>query len=134
MLLVGQLNYGKRGILDITHTRLFTFRTFRQLFEQGGFDVVHACGIPAPFPLAVGQPLGGMLITINAWLIRLRATMFSYQSLFVLQARPGLDYLLQQAQLSAAERAARDTPPATSSPASSPAPAGAPHDAEQLCD
>ena len=110
MLFLGQLNYGKRGILDITHTRLFTFRTFRQLFEQGGFDVVQAMGIPAPFPLAVGPRLGNLLIAINRAFIRLRATLFSYQSLFVVRARPGLEYLLQQAQRSAAEREARETP------------------------
>ena len=40
MLLIGQFNYGKRGILDLTHARLFTFESFRRLFEQGGFRVV----------------------------------------------------------------------------------------------
>ena len=30
-LLVGQFNYGKRGILDLTHTRLFTFSSLRRL-------------------------------------------------------------------------------------------------------
>src|SRR6185437_9548148 len=34
MLLLGQFNYGKRGILDMTHTRLFTFSSFRRLLEQ----------------------------------------------------------------------------------------------------
>jgi len=29
MLLLGQFNYGKSGILDRTHTRLFTFRSIR---------------------------------------------------------------------------------------------------------
>src|SRR6185436_4003552 len=37
MLLIGKFNYGKRGILDLTHTRLFTFGTFRRLFEQSGY-------------------------------------------------------------------------------------------------
>ena len=51
MLLLGQFNYGKRGILDLTHTRLFTFASFRRLFEQGGFRVVdsarHSRAVPA---------------------------------------------------------------------------------------
>ena len=127
MLLAGQLNYGKRGILDITHTRLFTFRSFRQLFEQGGFDVLHAEGIPAPFPLAVGPRAGGLLITLNGWLIRLRATLFSYQSLFVVRARPGLEYLLEQAHLSAAARTSGPTPPGLPTTESA-------RDAEQVCD
>ena len=54
MLLLGQFNYGK-GILDITHTRLFTFGTLRRLFEQAGFEVTEVRGLPAPFPLAFGD-------------------------------------------------------------------------------
>ena len=57
MLLLGQFNYGKRGILDITHTRLFTFGTLRRLFEQAGFEVTEVRGLPAPFPLAVRRQL-----------------------------------------------------------------------------
>ena len=130
MLLAGQLNYGKRGILDITHTRLFTFRSFRQLFEQGGFDVLQAQGIPAPFPLAVGPRLGGLLITLNDWLITLRATLFSYQSMFVVRARPGLEYLLEQAHRSAAARTQENAPPTRSTTT----PDNAREDAEQFCD
>ena len=116
MLLIGQLNYGKRGILDITHTRLFTFRTFRQLFEQGGFDILEQRGIPAPFPLAMpGAALGRMLLTLNHWLIRLRPTMFSYQSMFIVRARPSLPYLLEEAHRSSARRADR-TPVTSPSP------------------
>ena len=54
MLLIGQFNYGKRGILDLTHTRLFTFASFRRLFEQGGFRVREIRGIPGPFALVFG--------------------------------------------------------------------------------
>ena len=52
--LLGRFNYGKRGILDLTHTRLYTFKTLRHLFEQCGFRVTRIEGIPAPFPLALG--------------------------------------------------------------------------------
>ena len=45
MLLLGQFNYGKRGILDLTHTRLFTFASLRRLFEQGGFEVIESAGV-----------------------------------------------------------------------------------------
>ena len=36
-LVLGQFNYGKRGILDLTHTRLFTISSFKQLLVNGGF-------------------------------------------------------------------------------------------------
>ena len=37
MLLIGQFNYGKRGILDLTHHRLYTFGSFRRSLDQAGF-------------------------------------------------------------------------------------------------
>ncbi|MGE5503053.1 MAG: glycosyltransferase, partial [Actinomycetota bacterium] len=43
-LLFGGFNYGKRGILDASHTRLFTFASLPRLLEEAGFKVeeVHA--------------------------------------------------------------------------------------------
>jgi len=114
MLLAGQLNYSKRGILDLTHTRLFTFRTFRRLFEQRGFEILQTHGIPAPFPLAVRSVLALWLLALNRGLIRIRRTMFSYQSLYVVRARPGLRFLLDQAYRSSAARAAAHEHPAGS--------------------
>ena len=55
MLLLGQFNYGRRGILDATHTRLFTFGSFRRLLEDNAFVIEQVIGIPAPFPLALGR-------------------------------------------------------------------------------
>lgn len=96
--LFGMFNYGKRGILDITHTRLFTFSTLRRLFEQAGFDVIEAAGIPVPFPLAFGDNrFSKFLLWINRGLIRLWKSMFSYQIFFVVQARPTLQVLLHSA-------------------------------------
>ena len=39
MLLLGQFNYNKRGILDLTHTRLFTFSSLRRLLKETGFVI-----------------------------------------------------------------------------------------------
>ena len=55
MLLLGRFHYGPRGILDLTHTRLFTFASVRHLFEQAGFMVDEVRGIPAPFSFALGE-------------------------------------------------------------------------------
>ena len=96
--LIGMFNYGKRGILDITHTRLFTFATLRRLFEQAGFDVIESRGIPVPFPLAFGDNwVSRTLLAINQALIRIRKQTFSYQIFFVVRARPTLDVLLGSA-------------------------------------
>ena len=39
MLLFGQFNYGKAGILDRTHTRLFTFRSLQAPARDAGFQL-----------------------------------------------------------------------------------------------
>ena len=99
LLLAGQFNYGKRGILDLTHTRLFTFATLRRLLEGAGFRIVEVRGIPAPFRLAVGDaPSGRVLSRLNRSLIRLRRQLFSYQIFVVAEPRPSLAYLLSQAE------------------------------------
>jgi 2-polyprenyl-3-methyl-5-hydroxy-6-metoxy-1,4-benzoquinol methylase len=102
MLLLGGFNYGKRGILDMTHTRLYTFASLRALFEQAGFEVVRVRGIPAPFPLATGDnSLGRLLLAVNGFLIRISKGLFSYQVYYELRANPTLSSLLENAKDSA---------------------------------
>ena len=106
MLMLGQFNYGKRGVLDLTHTRLFTFQSFRRLFEQAGFRVLESQGVPGPFPLALGDGLlARALVRCNTWLIKVAKGLFSYQAFFVLEPMPSLDYLLSEALEHSARRA-----------------------------
>ena len=95
MLLFGGFNYGKSGILDMTHTRLFTWATFRTIFEQHGFVVESQVGVPAPYPLALGDnTFARCLVRINQLLIRLFKGLCSYQILLQLRSKPSLSYLL----------------------------------------
>jgi len=88
---LGQFNYGPRGILDMTHTRLFTVRTIRRLFRQAGFTARETCGIPAPFPLATAnRRLAGALLRANQAAIRVSTSLFSYQIFLVLDPPPDL--------------------------------------------
>jgi hypothetical protein len=104
---LGQFNYGKRGILDLTHTRLFTFATFRRLFEQSGFEVLEMRGVPAPFPIAVGNGLiGRVLLAFNKVLIAISRSLFAYQIFAVVRAKPTLVSLLERAQQESGVRAA----------------------------
>ncbi len=97
MLLFGQFNYGRKGILDRTHTRLFTFRTLRELFEQTGFKVLEMRGIPAPFPKALGDnALGRLLVSLNQFFIGLSRGLFSYQIYLRAQALPTVPTLLAE--------------------------------------
>jgi hypothetical protein len=98
MLLFGQFNYGKRGILDMTHTRIFTFASLKRILEQSGFEVLTIQGVPAPFGLATGSGfLSKILLKINLLLIKLSKTLFSYQMYMSARARPTVGLLLENA-------------------------------------
>tara|TARA_B110000971_G_scaffold221405_1_gene268387 strand:- start:1337 stop:2830 length:1494 start_codon:yes stop_codon:yes gene_type:complete len=100
MLLIGFFNYGNRGILDRTHTRLFTFSTFKNLVEQFGFSITKSYGIPAPFPLAVGNNIiGKTLIYINSFLIKISKGLFSYQIYYEIEPNVSLEVLLSRADI-----------------------------------
>lgn len=98
-LLFGWFNYGLRGILDLTHTRLFTFATLRRLFEQAGYRVEETRGVAAPFPLAFGDSAPAkVMLAINKLLIRISKHLFSYQIFLVCSPLPSLEWLLARAQ------------------------------------
>jgi glycosyltransferase involved in cell wall biosynthesis len=105
MLFLGYFHYGARGILDLTHTRLFTFASLRELFEQSGYRIEEVHGVPAPFPAAFGDGvLARMLVAINSMLIRVFKGLFSYQIFLVARPAPSLEALLQAADNTAAEK------------------------------
>jgi SAM-dependent methyltransferase len=104
--LLGRFNYGKRGILDLTHTRLYTFKTLRYLFEQCGFRVERVEGIPAPFPLALGTNRPSRLLTsANNLLIRMAPGMFAYQIFMVVTPTATVETLLDNSISESARRA-----------------------------
>jgi glycosyltransferase involved in cell wall biosynthesis len=106
-MLLGNFNYGKRGILDMTHTRLYTFRTLRLLFEQCGFRVERVVGVPAPFPEALGlNRLSRFLVWLNDVLIRVARGLFSYQIFMVATPMPTVDALLDDSIAGSREKAA----------------------------
>ncbi len=97
-LLLGSFNYGKRGILDLTHTRLFTFSTFRRLLEESGLRVEETLAVPAPFPLAFGTGfLGRSLLRINSVLARLLPRLFGYQIFVKGRIVPTVEAFLEEA-------------------------------------
>jgi glycosyltransferase involved in cell wall biosynthesis len=79
-LLMGKFNYGKRGILDMTHRHLFTFKSIRRFLKQAGYKIEKTKGIPPPFSQVIGNHvISRFLSRINAGLIRLIPGLFSYQ-------------------------------------------------------
>ena len=102
MLLFGSFNYGNKGILDKTHTRLFTFSSFKQLMIQAGFNIKKISGIPAPIALVTGDNvLGKFLLTINKFFILISKAFFSYQIYFEIKPQISIDLLLERAKFKA---------------------------------
>ena len=99
MLLLGQFNYGKRGILDLTHRRLFTFASLKRTVEQAGFNILETEAVPAPIPLALGAGRAArLLLMVNELLIRVSPGLFAYQIFIRTKPRPTVELLLGAAQ------------------------------------
>ncbi len=97
MLALGQFNYSQRGILGLGHRRLFTFRSLRALLEQAGYEVIDERGVPAPFPLALGvNRWSRLLLLLNAALLRVSKSLFSYQICLRARPRPDVRHLLKE--------------------------------------
>jgi hypothetical protein len=107
LLVFGRFEYGQRGILDLTHRRLFTFATFRRALRSSGFSIEHSEGVVPPLPFVFGSSrLGRVLMTIATGLVRLRPTMFGFQWLIVARPTRTLHSLLAHAQTAATEKEA----------------------------
>lgn len=97
MLLTGNFNYGRKGILDRTHTRLFTFNSLRELFDQTGYKIIEIKGVPAPYPKALGDNfVSRALLAINALLMHVSRGLFAYQIFIRAKAMPTVEHLLSE--------------------------------------
>jgi len=86
MLALGFFNYGKKGILDLTHTRLFTIRSFCRTLEGEGFEVLSVRGFGPPISDMVGKSVFLRLIeSASSFLARVWPSLFGYQ--FLVEAR-----------------------------------------------
>ena len=95
MLALGQFNYGRAGLLDRDHVRLFTLRALRHLLRDAGFRVTAVRGIPAPFPRAFGDnAFSRTLLGVNQLFIRLSKTLFAYQFLIEAEGSPDIRFRL----------------------------------------
>ena len=99
MLLFGSFNYGHKGILDKTHTRLFTFSSFKNLMVQTGFNIKRISGVPAPIPLVIGNNvLSKFLLNINKFFILISKEIFAYQIYLEIKPQISINLLLDQAK------------------------------------
>lgn len=113
MLLLGQFNYGKEGILDRTHTRLFTFGSIQRLLGDAGFRIKEVRGVPAPFPKVFGKSALGLGLTqLNELAIAVSRSLFAYQIFIVAESTPDVDFVIADTERKS--RRSSKAPPALS--------------------
>lgn len=97
MLMIGSFNYGRRGILDLTHTRLMTKNSFRRLLQAGGFRIekMHYFGIPFE-DLKPDSTLFKFLDRCSAFMAKLWPGMFAFQILAVCTKEKDIDDLVEK--------------------------------------
>ena len=96
-LAAGQFNYGKRGILDLTHTRLFTTYSFKKLLANGGFVIKELRGFGPPIRDMVGESTSLRAVdTTSATLARFWPRLFAFSFLVVAQKADELEDLYER--------------------------------------
>lgn len=94
MLLFGFFNYGRRGILDMTHMRLFTAASFQRLFYNEGFQIVEICGFGPPIAdISTHSRLLRFADFVSSLAARIYPPLFAYQILVVARRKAPLDNL-----------------------------------------
>jgi glycosyltransferase involved in cell wall biosynthesis len=84
LLSAGQFNYGKRGILDKTHKRLFNVSTLKRLLSSYGFKTEGVVGFGPPLTdLISNSKFMQAVEKIHSFLSRLYPSLFAYNFLII---------------------------------------------------
>jgi 2-polyprenyl-3-methyl-5-hydroxy-6-metoxy-1,4-benzoquinol methylase len=81
----GRFDYDQRGILDSTHLRFFTRRSFLRLAAEAGLTPTSTSHTGLPLDalgLSDTQPIAGAIGSFDRALVRLWPTLFAYQFVF----------------------------------------------------
>jgi SAM-dependent methyltransferase len=88
-VVTGLFDYDQRGILDQTHMRFFTRRSFRGLVAAAGYEIIRQETVGLPLEALTGgkRGLAHAAGVVDRVLVTLRPTLFGYQFLFELRRR-----------------------------------------------
>jgi len=98
LLLFGRFNYAERGILDVTHKRLFTRKSFLKMLDACGYDIERFIPVAVPFELIANGPVARVLGVMSRALARVWPSGFSFQFFVVAIPRRTTSFHLRQAQ------------------------------------
>ncbi len=91
---LGLFDYDQRGILDATHLRFFTRRSFLRTINSCGLHAVARRHTGLPFDalgVDTGRSIGRFAALVDRALVRAWPTMFAYQFIYELAVDPALD-------------------------------------------
>lgn len=91
---LGRFDYDQRGILDATHLRFFTRRSFLRMIRQAGLEPISQQHTGMPFDalkVDTSRPLGRAAAVVDRGLVRAWPTLFAYQFVYELDVVPALD-------------------------------------------
>uniref|UniRef100_A0A7C4LJS4 Methyltransferase domain-containing protein n=1 Tax=Schlesneria paludicola TaxID=360056 RepID=A0A7C4LJS4_9PLAN len=111
-LLLGRFNYADRGILDVTHKRLFTRSSLLRMLRDCGCEVESCRAVGAPFPAVMPNRWGQVLGVVADGLARLWPSLFAFQFFVVCRLKPGIQQVLERAA-SVTPAAVRTSPRST---------------------
>jgi glycosyltransferase involved in cell wall biosynthesis len=94
-LLLGRFSYAERGILDVTHKRLFTRSVLLRTLGECGYEVEQVLAASVPFQAVVGGRAGKMLGAVSGLLAWLWPSMFAFQFVVVCRPKPGVRELIR---------------------------------------
>jgi hypothetical protein len=97
-LLLGKFPYAERGILDITHRRLFTRGSLLRMLEDCGYQIEKVLPVPVPFDAVFGGRLGPPLTRLSRLLCAVWPRLFAFQFMVLCRPRPGARQLLTESE------------------------------------
>ncbi|MEK6794989.1 MAG: bifunctional glycosyltransferase/class I SAM-dependent methyltransferase [Spirochaetota bacterium] len=98
--MAGMFNYGKRGILDMTHKRLFTRYSFCKLLTQNGFIIKRKAHFGPPIvDMIGGNWILSIIDSLSSFLAAIWPTLFSYNFLIVAQRKDDIEDIYKRTVL-----------------------------------
>jgi glycosyltransferase involved in cell wall biosynthesis len=97
-LLLGKFSYAERGILDITHRRLFTRGSLLRMLEDCGYHIEKVLPVPVPFDAVFGGRLGPPLTRLSRLLCAVWPRLFAFQFIVLCRPWPGARQLLTESE------------------------------------
>ncbi len=91
-LLLGWFNYGKRGILDKTHHRLFTLSSFKRLLKNSGFKLEKIIGFGPPLVDQIsGKGIFVLIDWVASFLAKVTPSLFGFNFMIIASKKPTLE-------------------------------------------